>query len=138
MEEETARYRRLNDEWLDTLDEVRNLPELEFRDFLRPKSLGTLQQAARHGPVIFLNTSASGCDALIISLDGVKHLPLHPLSSTLVETLVLLLRMALSDSKAALPESIHVSIGPLTEKARGQYRHVKRFQVDSETPENRF
>jgi hypothetical protein len=65
VEAETNRYRRLNKEWLHALEEVRTLEG--FEDFLLPKSILTLQQAATHGPIVILNSSSNGCAALIVT-----------------------------------------------------------------------
>jgi len=50
LEKESSHFRRMNDEWLAILEEVRQLDG--FRDFLRPKRLSTLQNAAASGPVV--------------------------------------------------------------------------------------
>ncbi|KAF8509622.1 CHAT domain-containing protein [Gautieria morchelliformis] len=75
MEREAVRLRRLNDKWLATLEEVRQLKG--FEDFLRPRRISTLLGAAVEGPVVILNASKAGCAALILtSLNGVQHVPL--------------------------------------------------------------
>ena len=74
VERETAHFRRLNDEWLEVLEEVRQLEG--FHDFLRPLQLSTLQGAATQTPVVILNASKAGCDALIVTSTGVHHVPL--------------------------------------------------------------
>ena len=76
MEAEAARFRQLNEARLAILEEVRALKG--FTDFLRPKKLNTLKKAAVHGPVVLLNASKSSCDALIVTLAGVEHVPLSP------------------------------------------------------------
>jgi hypothetical protein len=57
------------------LAEVRSLPG--FGDFLRPPRFSTLRAAAANGPVVLLNASVHGCDALLLTLDGVRVLPLR-------------------------------------------------------------
>ncbi|THH11187.1 hypothetical protein EW146_g8131 [Bondarzewia mesenterica] len=94
MEQEAIRYRHLNDDWVDTLEEVRRVDG--FEDFLRPKQFSTLQLAASHGPIVILNASRSGCDALIVTLDGICHIPLSPFSFALASDLVSLIRHAIS------------------------------------------
>ncbi|KAJ6598700.1 CHAT domain-containing protein [Mycena sp. CBHHK59/15] len=48
-----------------------------FDNFLRPKSIAALQQAAVSGPIIILTASGSTCTALIVTLsDGVQYVPL--------------------------------------------------------------
>ncbi|KAF8501303.1 CHAT domain-containing protein [Gautieria morchelliformis] len=75
MEREAARLRRLNDKWLATLEEVRQLEG--FEGFLRPRRISTLLGAVVDAPVVILNASEGGCAALILtSLNGVQHVPL--------------------------------------------------------------
>ncbi|KAF8508157.1 hypothetical protein JB92DRAFT_2733340 [Gautieria morchelliformis] len=75
MEREAVRLRCLNDKWLATLEEVRQLKG--FEDFLRPRQISTLLGAVVEGPVAILNASEAGCAALICtSLNGVQHVPL--------------------------------------------------------------
>jgi len=92
MEQEARHFRRLNSEWLETLAEVRMLPGLQ--DFLRPSRLSTLHAAAVDAPVVILNASQSGCDALIMTSSDVKHIPLPNLSLPFIDMLVRLIRMA--------------------------------------------
>jgi len=92
MEQEARDFRRLNTEWLETLAEVRRLPD--FQDFLRPSRLSTLQSAAVDAPVVILNASKSSCDALIMTSSDVKHIPLPDLSFTDIIVLVMLIRSA--------------------------------------------
>jgi hypothetical protein len=63
MEEEGVKSRRLNDEWIQTVDAVRLLPG--FEDFTRPKSISKLSLLAARGPVVVLNAVRSSCHALI-------------------------------------------------------------------------
>ena len=93
MEREASHFHRLNDEWLVTLEEVRQLDG--FQDFLRPSRLSTLQCAAASGPIVVLNASQAGCAALILTSAGVQHVPLPNLNFTLVTKLVKLLRCAI-------------------------------------------
>lgn len=55
-------------EWDDLVARVRRLPL--FGDFLRPPRLETLRAAAANGPVVILNVSRWGCDALIVRAPG--------------------------------------------------------------------
>jgi hypothetical protein len=97
MEQEARHFRRLNTEWLETLAEVRRLPD--FQDFLRPSRLSTLQSAAVDAPVVILNASESGCDALIMTSSDVKHIPLPNLSFTVINKLVRLIQTAASGNR---------------------------------------
>ena len=103
MEEEARHFRRLNAEWLETLAEVRRLPG--FQDFLRPSRLSTLQGAAVDAPVVILNASKTGCDALIITSSDVKHIPLSDLSFADINVLVMLLQ-TVTAKNPSLPESL--------------------------------
>jgi len=47
-----------------------------FHDFMRPRRLSTLLGAASKGPVVILNASTAGCDALLLTSAGVQHIPL--------------------------------------------------------------
>jgi len=92
MEQEARHFCRLNTEWLETLAEVRRLPD--FQDFLHPSRLSTLQSAAVDAPVVILNASQSGCDALIMTSSNVKHIPLPDLPFIVINALARLIRMA--------------------------------------------
>jgi len=107
MEQEARHFRRLNTEWLETLAEVRKLPG--FQDFLRPSRLSTLQSAAVDAPVVILNASESGVDALIMTSSDVKHIPLPNLSFTAINQLVKLIRTA-SAGNSLCQGSLHPSI----------------------------
>ncbi|KAF7343295.1 CHAT domain-containing protein [Mycena venus] len=65
MEAEGARYRRLNEEWDQTIDAVRSLPG--FKDFLRPVTIMALRKAAVTGSVIVLIPGTSTSFALIVT-----------------------------------------------------------------------
>jgi hypothetical protein len=58
-------HRQLADKWEQTLKEVRNVPN--FEHFLLPKKYAELQDAGCNGPVVILNASQYGCDALILT-----------------------------------------------------------------------
>jgi hypothetical protein len=98
MEQEASRYRRLNTEWLAALEDVRQLDG--FQDFLRSSRVSTLQGAATNGPVVLLNASESGSDALIMTSEpGIKHVPLPDLDFTQVHVLVKLIQAASMSSR---------------------------------------
>jgi hypothetical protein len=61
-------------EWDDLVERVRQIEG--FEDFLRPPPLATLLEAARCGPVIIVNASRWRCDALVVTADGVRPIPL--------------------------------------------------------------
>ncbi|KAJ7246212.1 CHAT domain-containing protein [Mycena rebaudengoi] len=66
LDKEDAHYRKLNAEWVQNLDQVRQQPG--FQQFLKPKLINELRAAATHGPIIILNASTSGCTAWIVTL----------------------------------------------------------------------
>ncbi|KAJ7651777.1 CHAT domain-containing protein [Mycena rosella] len=69
MEAEGWKCRQLNDEWNQTVESVRSsVPG--FEDFMQPKGIVKLQQAAKHGPVVVLNAGRSSCHALIVHFSG--------------------------------------------------------------------
>ena len=65
----------LNVEFQSVVTRIRELPGLSR--FLLPPLFPDLQQAAREGPVIIVNASEYGCDALVVLLDrNPRHIPL--------------------------------------------------------------
>ncbi|KAJ6505610.1 CHAT domain-containing protein [Mycena vulgaris] len=98
LEQEATRRRLLNKDWNDTLEAVRKLKD--FDDFLLPKSISNLRKASSNGPVVFLNAAESGCDALVVTQEKVKHIPLPDLSIKTTQDLGDTLRMALSSNGA--------------------------------------
>ncbi|KAJ7208680.1 tetratricopeptide repeat-containing protein [Mycena pura] len=71
--------RRINEEWDEILKTTRKLTG--FDDFLKPKRMASLCQAAVSGPVIILLTSGSTCSALIVKSSGdVQHVQLPSLN----------------------------------------------------------
>lgn len=74
IEAEAASFRRLHEDWLETLERIRGLHG--FGEFLRSKKFTLLKQAAFGGPVVLLNAARSSCDGLIVTPAGVQHVPL--------------------------------------------------------------
>ncbi|KAJ7190799.1 CHAT domain-containing protein [Mycena pura] len=68
IESEGNHCRHLNEQWDEAINSVRLLPG--FEDFMRPKGMDALKQAAVSGPIIILTTSATTCFALIITLSN--------------------------------------------------------------------
>ncbi|MFG1947264.1 CHAT domain-containing protein [Nonomuraea sp. NPDC048826] len=58
----------------EVLEEIRQLPD--FVDFLRRPRVSGLLRAAEEGPVAVVNVSSYGCDALLVTAQGVRVLPL--------------------------------------------------------------
>ncbi|KAG2071253.1 TPR-like protein [Suillus decipiens] len=79
--DQSSQIRQLTMQWDDVVSCIRMLPD--FSRFLLPPLFSDLQKAAEDGPVIILNASQYGCDALIIHDTGD---PVHvPLDTTQVE-----------------------------------------------------
>lgn len=70
-------HRELAREMDELVRRARELPGLE--DFLRPPSAERLRAAAANGPVVVVNTSALRCDALVVTRDGPRAVPLPEL-----------------------------------------------------------
>ena len=83
--------RRLNNDWVSLVNEIRNVDE--FGDFLRPKAFQSLQEAAKSGPMIMLNAvirsyaPETSCTAIIITVDGVRHVALPDINGAALEGL---------------------------------------------------
>lgn len=69
MERGAPHFRRLNDEWLEAVEETRLLEDSQ--DILHPSRISTLLRAANKLPVIILNASDTGCAALTLTYAGV-------------------------------------------------------------------
>jgi hypothetical protein len=68
IESEGRHCRDLNEDWVQTVQEVQSLPG--FEDFMRPKAIVALQQAAVSGPIIILTATKSTAFALIVTLSS--------------------------------------------------------------------
>ncbi|WP_133854318.1 CHAT domain-containing protein [Labedaea rhizosphaerae] len=69
-----ARRRRLSDERDHLLETIRALPE--FTGFLLPRLAAGEVVTPVDGPVVAINVAAHRCDALVVTREGVRHLPL--------------------------------------------------------------
>ncbi|KAJ7465574.1 TPR-like protein [Mycena latifolia] len=77
LEATAQQYHDLADRRDSLLQQIRGLAG--FKQFLLPKPISELSQAAKMGPVVLLNTSLYHCDALILMPglgDEVMHIPL--------------------------------------------------------------
>ncbi|KAG2127527.1 TPR-like protein [Suillus clintonianus] len=73
--EPSPQIRQLTMQWNDVVSRIRMLPD--FSRFLLPPLFSNLQKASEEGPVIIVNASQYGCDALIIfSAQDPVHVPL--------------------------------------------------------------
>ncbi|TFK35286.1 CHAT domain-containing protein [Crucibulum laeve] len=91
LELKATKFQLLNSTWMTAVEDVRKLPG--FEHFMLPRRFSELKQAAFHGPLIILNSSASASDILIIT-SNVQHIPIPNLDLKKLNSLVQLLRMA--------------------------------------------
>ncbi|KAJ7124332.1 CHAT domain-containing protein [Mycena epipterygia] len=81
----------LNKDWEQAIASVRMLSG--FEDFMQPKGIKALQEAALHGPIVILNAGKSSSHALLVKETGeVQCVPLPDMSLPLAEFLVELLQ----------------------------------------------
>ncbi|KAG1824135.1 TPR-like protein [Suillus variegatus] len=74
-EDQSPQIRQLTMQWDDVVTRIRMLPD--FSRFLLPPLFSDLQRAAEDGPVIIINASQYGCDALIVrKAEDPVHVPL--------------------------------------------------------------
>jgi len=97
IDEEAARLNRLNEKWLNAIEDVRKLEG--FEDFLQPHSLSALQAAASDGPVVMLVGNENGSDILILTSANVRNISLPGLPTKKLQKLVHLVRAASSASQ---------------------------------------
>ncbi|KAJ6549648.1 CHAT domain-containing protein [Mycena sp. CBHHK59/15] len=90
LDADAKRLRDLNDDWNQTLTEIRDLPRFTY--FLRPKPFNELALAARNGPVVTINPNLFTCDALVVCPKLVMCISLEGVTSGAVSFLVALLR----------------------------------------------
>jgi hypothetical protein len=84
VESEGAHCRQLNEEWTHVIKSVQKLDG--FEDFMQPKHISALKQAAVSGPIIILTASGPTCFALIVtSSTEVQCLDLPEMSLLRVE-----------------------------------------------------
>ncbi|CCM00043.1 uncharacterized protein FIBRA_02069 [Fibroporia radiculosa] len=102
LEEQVGRYYGLAMERETILSEVRCLPGLER--FLLPKTVSQLAPSAHSGPVVILNASQYGCDALVLlaESDDVLHVPLADITYDQVQKLQESLNQLLSENGRVL------------------------------------
>ncbi|MEU7614858.1 CHAT domain-containing protein [Micromonospora rifamycinica] len=76
--EDAGHRRRLAERWESLVAEARRQPG--FENFLRPPSFAALQPATTGGAAVLVNASRWRSDALIVTADGVRAVPLPWLS----------------------------------------------------------
>ncbi|KDR67399.1 hypothetical protein GALMADRAFT_147180 [Galerina marginata CBS 339.88] len=97
IDQETAQLNRINEEWSKTIEDVRKLDG--FEDFLRPRSLSTLQRAATDGPVVMLVGNEEGSNILILTSANIHSISLPGLPTRELQSLVHLVQAASSNSE---------------------------------------
>ncbi|KAJ6576087.1 CHAT domain-containing protein [Mycena vulgaris] len=101
LEAEGFNCRRLNDEWVETVESIRSsVPG--FEDFMQPKPIQRLRLAAEHGPVVALNAGEVRCHALILDpLGNVRCVDLPEITRSRVSTMTEIIRALASPSPSA-------------------------------------
>jgi tetratricopeptide (TPR) repeat protein len=112
-EQAAAQHRRHAELWDLLVAQVRELPGLE--DFLAAVPFGKLSDAAAGGPVVIVNTSSFGCDALVVTGKGVRVIPLPALDHDEVvsrtQSMLAVLDRAIGGEFAALDETLISVLG---------------------------
>ncbi|KAJ7114992.1 CHAT domain-containing protein [Mycena epipterygia] len=105
LEKDDTHYRKLNAEWFQVLDDVRQQPG--FDRFSRPKLLNELKQAAIHGPIVIINAATSACTAFIVTRFGeVQGINLVNMTWDRAQLLVDLLRALLNQSPVNIIQTL--------------------------------
>lgn len=88
-----------------------------FHDFMRPARFGSFLPAAAAGPVIVVNTSRYRSDALIITAQGVRAVPLPDLTETEAEVEVTRFTNAIEalHSSSATVEAVFAAHGTIAD-----------------------
>ncbi|KAJ6512345.1 CHAT domain-containing protein [Mycena vulgaris] len=102
LEAEGLNCRRLNDEWVTTVESIRStIPG--FEDFMQPKPMRTLRLAAQHGSVVVLNAGELSCHALVLDLLGnVQCVNLPAITRAFMNWMAEIIRALASSSPSAL------------------------------------
>lgn len=138
VEKEKSYFQGLHADYLSTLEEIRQLEN--FHDFLLPKSMASLQLAASNGPVVILTAAIeAGCDALVLTLDGVHHVPLPSIAVIQVEALRRLLQVAVSPNgtRSAFTDSIYMTLKDVILPHNSQ-RYMKQVSPIGQGSEDQF
>ncbi|KAG1880886.1 TPR-like protein [Suillus subluteus] len=111
-EDQPPQIRQLTIQWNDVVSRIRMLPDLSR--FLLPPLFSDLQKAAEEGPVIIVNASQYGCDALIVLSD---RDPVHvPIDITQTEVSDLSSEFqSLSKEFASFRKLWHNIVGPIVQ-----------------------
>lgn len=74
-------------EFTAVVERIQNTPG--FTGFLGPVSADVLRTAAADGPVVVVNVSQYGCDALLLTAAGLRHVPLQDLRADQLDQMAL-------------------------------------------------
>ena len=96
IDQEAARLNRLNEEWAQSIDEVRKLSG--FEDFLRPSRLSSLKTAASKHPVVILIANDDESHCLIMTSTIIHHIPLPNLGTPKLKELAHIIQIAAAQS----------------------------------------
>jgi hypothetical protein len=96
IDQEAARLNRLNEEWAQSIDEVRKLSG--FEDYLRPSRLSSLKAAASEHPVVILIANDDESHCLIMTSTIIHHIPLPNLGTPKLKDLAHVIQIAISQS----------------------------------------
>uniref|UniRef100_A0A8H7Y5V6 CHAT domain-containing protein n=1 Tax=Psilocybe cubensis TaxID=181762 RepID=A0A8H7Y5V6_PSICU len=86
LEREASRFRRLDEDWRNCVEQARNLEG--FEDFLKTPGLASLKAAALNTPIVFLLPNEQHSDCLILTSSGIHHLSLKDVSLKILRNLV--------------------------------------------------
>jgi hypothetical protein len=92
-------------EWDELVTRARHLPG--FEDFLRPPRLESLLPAATGGRIVVVNVSRRRCDALIVTVDGVRIVELRELTEESVTDRATSYLRVLHDAERAYADYDH-------------------------------
>ena len=96
IDQEAAQLNRLNEEWAQSIHEVRKLSG--FEDFLHPSRLSSLKVAASKHPVVILIANYDESHCLIMTSTIIHHIPLPNLGTPILKALAHIIWKASSQS----------------------------------------
>ena len=96
IDQEAAQLNRLDEEWDQSIHEVRKLSG--FEDFLHPPRSSSLKAAASEHPVVILIANDDESHCLIMTSTIIHHIPLPNLGTPMLKTLVRIIQKACSQS----------------------------------------
>ena len=118
IDREAAQLNRLNEEWAQSLQEVRKLSG--FEDFLCPSRLSSLKAAASEHPVVILIANDDESHCLIMTSTIIHHIPLPNLGTPMLKALAHIIQKA--SSQSPISQSLIDQIQDKNIKLRGEER----------------